>query len=75
MTMLIKISIDSMIGREPIVLDIDNEAHVEKLKAMDWWMYLIHLEEGETIEFKCLERDDRWRPGPHRKALRGSTKN
>lgn len=59
MTMLIKISIDSMIGREPMVMDLDNPTHVEKLKEMDWWAYLIHLEEGEVIEFKCLERDDR----------------
>lgn len=58
MTMLIKITIDSMIGREPIVVDIDSQEQVEKLRGMDWWAYLIHLEEGEKIEFKCLERDD-----------------
>lgn len=59
MTMLIKVSIDC-VNQLPMIIDLDEPSDLEKLKGMDWYSYLIHLEEGEVIEFKCLERDDRW---------------
>lgn len=59
MTMLIEFRGDCFVRpAEKCKLDLDSERDWETFNNIDWTMAVQHLYEGESIEIRCIKRED-----------------